>query len=115
MTNELIATIVETLKTTLEPLSHPDFRYSFGNQYADEIADKVRSTLNLIQKEQMTESEIKQLTKALDDSKHRINNLCELVNTYANALKLGDKVHAEDWSDCATNGLTLLQKIQNPT
>ena len=39
------------------------------------------------------------IVKALEKSEQKIKQLCDMVNTYSNMLKLGDKVRTEHWVD----------------
>lgn len=49
-----------------------------------------------------SERENLRLKRALARSKNRINQLCGMVNNYSNQLGLGNKVHADDWTDIDT-------------
>jgi len=38
----------------------------------------------------------------LKESEQRIQQLCNMVNSYSNKLGLGNKVRAEDWTDVSS-------------
>jgi hypothetical protein len=85
-----------------------DFRSYDDNAGIDQIQiwDNARGALALWESDDYRlRKAAPELLAALVKSEQRINQLCDLVNTLSNKLKLGNKVRTEDFNDLARDAI----------